>query len=690
MVKKNKLIIWTKTVNCCLLSVDLKIMKKTLLLTLGLLFSMIALGQNTINLIDEDFSDSGIPDGWTKSGYGYNNWYVSQSFSAGGKPNEMQLSWSPWFNGTARFVSPAIDLTGINSAMLSLDIYVVMFSGTAKIGVATTSDNGATWNNVWSEEYTKTEQVSILENITCPEMGKQNVKFCFYFEGNSSAIQSIYFDNFKVYIVESIGIETASIDVPKYIIEGENTIDFTVKNIGETAIKSFEARCLINGEEKFTESFFTEMNYLDTKQFTFEDMYDFNFGEDYEIEIEIFRVNDEELETSDKLTKEIGIAMYGTQNTPMIEHFSSSTCDPCVAVNNAMLELTHNNEGKYTYTKYTVNGPGLGDPYYTQEVGTKMSYYNVLSVPQIHFDGTLTDKASIEESFQNHYDNPALAKVRGAFKVEGNTINVTADFMTYFNTEDVKAYVSVNEKTTTKNTGSNGETEFHHVMLKMLSGDQGKNIDLKAGEYKRLEFSFDMSTTFMEDINDLEVAMWLQNDNTQEIYNSHYAYEYTDHCYPARNLNVVAKTAKWDAPEKGNPVGYNIYLDGKLAAEKISALEYSVTSNNKYLEVVAVYENNKTSIGLVKEITVEENINDILTDNISVYPNPANDRLYIEAESEIEEVVVYDVFGRVQNLRNSETQKLRNSIDISSLKSGIYFVKINTEKGNILKRIIKD
>jgi hypothetical protein len=52
--------------------------------------------------------------------------------------------------------------------------------------------------------------------------------------------------------------------------------------------------------------------------------------------------------------------------------------------------------------------------------------------------------------------------------------------------------------------------------------------------------------------------------------------------------------------------------------------------------------------------------------------------------------VVYDVYGRVQNLRNSETQKLRNSIDVSNLKAGIYFVKINTEKGNIVKRIIKD
>ena len=73
-----------------------------------------------------------------------------------------------------------------------------------------------------------------------------------------------------------------------------------------------------------------------------------------------------------------------------------------------------------------------------------------------------------------------------------------------------------------------------------------------------------------------------------------------------------------------------------------------------------------------------------------IYPNPVLDRLYIETQTQALTIEIYDVFGKVQNLKNSETQKLRNSIDGSSLKSGIYFVKINTEKGNIVKRIIKD
>ena len=667
---------------------------------------MIVVGQGNIYFINEDFSGSEFPEGWTKAGNGVNNWYISPSFSAGGNVNELQLSWSPQFNGIARFVSPAVDLTRVSSVMLSLDTYVSLYGNTkAKIGVATSSDNGATWNSVWSEEYTKTDKYNILCNISGPDMGKADVKFCLYFEGNSYVISGIYFDNFKVYTVENVGIETTSIDVPKYIIQGENPISFTVKNIGETTISSFETRCIINGKDVFSESFYTEMNYNDTKQFTFEDPYYFNFGEDYNIEIEIFRINDDELKTTNSLTKEISIALYGTQKTLMIEHFSSSTCAPCVSVNQTMLELTDNNKGKYTYTKYTVNGPGKGDPYYTNEVGTKMSYYNVLSVPQMHFDGMMIDKNVINtETFNNYYEQPAIANVRGSYTIEDNTINVIADFMTYFDTKDIKAYVSVNEKTTTGNAipdslGGNGETEFHHVMMKMLSGDQGTELNTKVGEYKRLELSYDMSTTHMEDINDLEVALWIQNNETKEIYNSHFAYENTSHCYPVKDVNTSTNnnslTVKWNKPETGNPVGYNVYFNNELVAEKITSLEYTSENKCQYVEVRAVYENDMTSIGLVKIVAAEENVNDILTHDINIYPNPTNDRLYIEAETEIEDVVVYDIYGRCQQLSAISSQLSAISgqlsvIDVSDLKSGIYFVKINTNEGNIVKRIIKN
>ena len=86
-----------------------------------------------------------------------------------------------------------------------------------------------------------------------------------------------------------------------------------------------------------------------------------------------------------------------------------------------------------------------------------------------------------------------------------------------------------------------------------------------------------------------------------------------------------------------------------------------------------------------KDIT---GIEDNYTDNINIYPNPAQDRLYIETESEIEEVIVYDIYGRHQVTETPSHQEMI-SIDISNLNSGVYFIKINTAEGNIVKRFVK-
>ena len=86
-----------------------------------------------------------------------------------------------------------------------------------------------------------------------------------------------------------------------------------------------------------------------------------------------------------------------------------------------------------------------------------------------------------------------------------------------------------------------------------------------------------------------------------------------------------------------------------------------------------------------KDIT---GIEDNFTNNVSIYPNPAKDRLYIETESEIEEVIVYDIYGRHQVTETPSHQEMI-SIDISNLNSGVYFVKINTAEGNIVKRFVK-
>lgn len=72
--------------------------------------------------------------------------------------------------------------------------------------------------------------------------------------------------------------------------------------------------------------------------------------------------------------------------------------------------------------------------------------------------------------------------------------------------------------------------------------------------------------------------------------------------------------------------------------------------------------------------------------NISIYPNPTSDFLYIKSDIEVKEIQISDLNGRIIN--NLENQD--NKINLASLQTGIYFVKISDVNGKILtKKIIK-
>ncbi len=98
------------------------------------------------------------------------------------------------------------------------------------------------------------------------------------------------------------------------------------------------------------------------------------------------------------------------------------------------------------------------------------------------------------------------------------------------------------------------------------------------------------------------------------------------------------------------------------------------------------YSNQKLFISCVNiDIKNGENIEE-LTSSLLLYPNPVKDKLYIETEDKIKEVVIYDVYGRLQDHKTTRLQD-KISIDVSNLHSGIYFVKIITDKGETINKM---
>jgi len=85
-------------------------------------------------------------------------------------------------------------------------------------------------------------------------------------------------------------------------------------------------------------------------------------------------------------------------------------------------------------------------------------------------------------------------------------------------------------------------------------------------------------------------------------------------------------------------------------------------------------------------------------ENITLVPNPTTGELRISpaggglrggnnGELRIENVEVFDVYGR--KLNHLITSSSNHLINISHLSAGIYFVKVATEQGEVMKKVVK-
>jgi len=81
-------------------------------------------------------------------------------------------------------------------------------------------------------------------------------------------------------------------------------------------------------------------------------------------------------------------------------------------------------------------------------------------------------------------------------------------------------------------------------------------------------------------------------------------------------------------------------------------------------------------------------VNDYLKDKITITPNPSNNYVQIIHTNylNIYTVKIYDVSGKLVCQENNTLDR----IDISKLNSGLLFVKIETDKGSVTKKIIKE
>ena len=216
-------------------------------------------------------------------------------------------------------------------------------------------------------------------------------------------------------------------------------------------------------------------------------------------------------------------------------------------------------------------------------------------------------------------------------------------------------------------------------------------------KYNGTEWSYVGQRAFTESSTDTYMAMTLHNESPCVVYTdiamgskaSAKYYQLADQFSPVSNLEarVVSDNdieLTWNAPINAEPTKYNIYRNDALIGNtaKTSYVDEDLESGIYNYAVTAVYEDGeseKATATATLTVSVAENNEVVFT----MYPNPAKDFVTIESAKDAV-VKIYSVNGQMLSQQN--ISEGINTIDLSNLNAGMYFISVDETMVKIVKK----
>jgi len=150
-------------------------------------------------------------------------------------------------------------------------------------------------------------------------------------------------------------------------------------------------------------------------------------------------------------------------------------------------------------------------------------------------------------------------------------------------------------------------------------------------------------------------------------------------------IGTGAWTVLWNVVEDTSFVSTSINWNWLLAT--VSLAQFEGESNVKFAWVYTGNDGAAFSIDAVKiKATPASAINELKA-NVSISPNPTNGIINVSSDKNYT-VDVIDITGRI--ISSTEMMNNRVSIDISENPVGMYFVRLNSEEGTAVYKVIKD
>ena len=131
---------------------------------------------------------------------------------------------------------------------------------------------------------------------------------------------------------------------------------------------------------------------------------------------------------------------------------------------------------------------------------------------------------------------------------------------------------------------------------------------------------------------------------------------------------------------------YNVYRNGERIADGISETQYVLAADGEpaYYQVTGVL-NGVESSPSYKAFYAHYTIDETSSAGMTLMPNPSNGTTLVQAQG-IREVNVFSLTG--QKVISCQTAGDEAMLDLSGQKPGVYFVKINTDHGEMVQKLV--
>jgi len=137
-------------------------------------------------------------------------------------------------------------------------------------------------------------------------------------------------------------------------------------------------------------------------------------------------------------------------------------------------------------------------------------------------------------------------------------------------------------------------------------------------------------------------------------------------------------------------IGYNVFRnDIQLNMDPVEELYYEDMGlpNDYYLYCVTAVYDECESEAVCDELYITVDIDELNADEISIYPNPSDDILYIEYPGYIKSFKVINHLGQIVFSDEKQGFDTKFMLNVSDYQSGIYFISIETNSKTILEKV---